>query len=74
MPVMLMIALHSVFSFVYACARAYTVGLWFVLRHPVRFMDFLDLYGDYEERINDVRDAREAGYYNLNRKQRRSIR
>ncbi len=65
---------HSVIWFVFSGLRAYTIGLWFLIRHPIRFIDFVNEWRGYEARIAETDDARAAGYFDLNRKQRRSLR
>lgn len=71
MPIL--IILHSVFWLVYAGLRAYTIGIWFLIRHPIRFIGFVELWEGYEQSIADIDAQRAAGYFNLNREQRRRL-
>lgn len=52
-------------------------GLWFLFRHPIRFMQFVEHYKRFASRIDEreelVGDLARSGYLGLNRKQRRAI-
>ncbi len=71
MPVL--IILHSFFWIVFSGLRAYTIGLWFLCRHPIQFISFVNEWRGYAKQIADTDDAAAAGYFSLNRAQRRKL-
>jgi hypothetical protein len=65
--------IDTILSTAWDAARAYTFGVWFMLRHPLQFMSFVAEWRKFQTAIAHNDDAASAGYYDLNRAQRRRL-
>lgn len=51
---------------------AYCEGIWFLIAHPLRFVQFVKVYKGFQKDLDDTQQVAESGYYHLSRAERRA--
>lgn len=64
---------HSLRTVLFYVPIAYAQGIWFLIAHPIRFMQFVRIFQKHERSLDEVEAARQAGYFNMSRQQRRQV-
>lgn len=72
MNVLLLIP-HAAALAIYNLVYAYTSGVWFLIRHPKLFIQFVAEWRKFRDDIADADDVRNSGFHDMNRTQRRHI-